>query len=126
MKTMLDTHVLLWLLFDEEKLSPKAVDALMCSRCCVSVASFWEMSVKMSTGMLRLPKSLEEIAQQCALMGIDIAPITLEDCMIVRALPFIHRDPFDRIIIAHAIAEDMPLVTHDSNVRRYPQAQVIW
>ena len=126
MLVLLDTHVLLWLLFDDRRLTPRATEALENSRCHVSIVSFWEMAVKISLGKLRLPKSLAEIAEACRHMDIDIDELTMEDCVRVQTLPFIHRDPFDRIIIEHAMEQQMTLISHDGLVRQYPSLHVIW
>ena len=59
-------------------------------------------------------------------MEIEIVNVTLEDCECVQTLPFIHRDPFDRMILSHALTESMPLITHDSNIRKYDMIETIW
>lgn len=123
---LLDTHVLLWLLFDDGMLSPTAIEAMKNNACCISMASFWELSIKISLGKLSLPKSLDEIAEACESMGIKVCDITLEDCLILQELPWIHRDPFDRIIISHAVAEGIPLISCDGNIQRYSGLEVIW
>lgn len=123
---LLDTHVLLWMLFDDSQLSPKAVDAIKNNACEISIASIWELAIKTSIGKLKLPKSLAEITAECESMGIMISGITVRDCMVLQDLPWHHRDPFDRIIISHAIAGDMTLLSHDGNVQSYPDVDVIW
>lgn len=84
------------------------------------------MAVKTSLGKLRLPKTLFEIMDECVRMGIDIADMTMEDCVCVQGLPFVHRDPFDRMIISQAITEKMTLVTHDGLIRQYKEIETIW
>lgn len=123
---LLDTHVLLWLLFNDDKLSRTATDALKNNTCCISMASFWELSIKISLGKLKLPKSLVEIAEVCDNMGIEVCSITLNDCLTLQRLPWIHRDPFDRIIISHALTEGLPLVSHDGIIQKYSDLEVIW
>lgn len=85
-----------------------------------------EMAVKISQGKLELPKTLAQIAEACGEMEIDIDEISMEDCLRVQTLPFVRRDPFDRIIIAHATEQGMPLVSHDEAIRQYPNVTVIW
>lgn len=80
----------------------------------------------MSLGKLRLPRSLREIVSVCSEMGIDIVDITAEDCICLDALPWVHRDPFDRIILSHAVTGHMPLITHDANFHRYDYPDIIW
>lgn len=94
--------------------------------CCVSIASIWELSIKIGLGKLKLPRTLQEVAAECDSMGIDIVGISVNDCECLQTLPWIHRDPFDRMIIAHAISEDMTLVTHDANIHRYDGVKVLW
>ena len=123
---LLDTHVLLWMLFDEGKLSHRALETLKHNDLCISIASIWELAIKTSLEKLKLPRTLHEIAGACDHMGIDIIGISLKDCECLQKLPWIHRDPFDRIIVSHAIAENIPLVTHDANIHRYSAAKTIW
>lgn len=123
---LLDTHVLLWILFDERQLSANAVTALQNNVCCISIATIWEMAIKMSLGKLVLPKTLSEIVALCDKMGILIVDITVEDCVCLHDLPLIHRDPFDRILISHAMVEHIPLVSHDSCIQKYENLTVIW
>jgi PIN domain nuclease of toxin-antitoxin system len=123
---LLDTHVLLWMLFDDDKLSRRAIETLQNDACSISMASIWELGIKISIGKLKLPKTLAEITAQCESMGIEIHDITVEDCMCLQTLPWIHRDPFDRIIIAHAINRSTRLISHDENIHRYQEVDVVW
>lgn len=123
---LLDTHVLIWMMFDDHQISKKALQAIETNDCCISIATIWEIAIKTSLGKLKLPKTLPEIAEKCADMGIDIVGISLEDCLCVQDLPLLHRDPFDRIIISHAVAEHIPLITHDMNIHRYGMVNCIW
>ena len=116
---LLDTHVLLWMLFDDSQLSVDAVAALQNNVCCISMTTIREMAIKMSLGKLILPKSIPEIVAECEAMGIQIVDITIEDCVCLRDLPLIHRDPFDRMLISHAMVENMPLVSHDQSIQKY-------
>lgn len=101
-------------------------DMIQSNTCVLSIASIWEMAIKTSIGKLKLPKSLAEIAVECEAMGIEICGITVRDCMVLQNLPWNHRDPFDRIILSHAMAEGMPLISHDGNVRSYAGVDVVW
>ena len=87
---LLDTHVLLWMLFDDGMLSRRAVETIQNNACAICIASIWEMAIKISVGKLKLPKSLAEIAAECESMGIEICGITVEDCMVLQSLPFNH------------------------------------
>ena len=123
---LLDTHVLIWMLFDDSRLSKRALETIEKEDCCISVVSIWEMALKMSSNKMKLAKSLSEIVLECDEMGIDIAGITAEDCLNVQNLPWLHKDPFDRMTIAQAITENIPLITHDRNIHRYDAVSCIW
>lgn len=84
------------------------------------------MAIKMNLGKLVLPKSLSEIVAECKEMGIEIVDITVKDCVCLRDLPLIHRDPFDRMLISHAMVENIPLLSHDGNIHKYENLHVIW
>lgn len=124
---IIDTHVLIWALYDSEKLSPKAAQAIRENDCCVSIASLWEMSIKMTKGTLKLRDTILQVAAKCQEMGVEILEITPQHCEKLRTLPDYHRDPFDRIIIAQSCVEKYPLVTRDENIwAGYPEAEKIW
>ena len=92
MKYLLDTYVLIWLLYDSKQLSDDVKNALCESDCFVSIASLWEMAIKNSIGKLKLKQSIEDIANKCTKNGISILDITPSHCDIIRELPDIHRD----------------------------------
>lgn len=116
---IIDTHILLWALYDSEKLSKRAILAIKNEDCCVSIASLWEIAIKQSLGKLQLSQSIEEIAEQCDKHGVAIIGIEPKHCQKQIELPFIHKDPFDRIIIAQAATEGYTIVTADEYIRQY-------
>lgn len=122
MRLLLDTHVLLWLLGDRARLRPDTIELLAGDSCALmlSAASAWEIALKQSNGKLELP-DVAEVLLPIALSesGITPLPIELADVLGVRALPFIHRDPFDRLIIAQARRHGLTLVTRDARIMRY-------
>jgi PIN domain nuclease of toxin-antitoxin system len=122
LKLLLDTHVLLWLRTEPERLTPSLLDTLSdpAHSVYVSTASAWEIAIKQSNGKLNLP-DLAELWLPHALAESDIEPlsISLDDALAVRALPYLHRDPFDRLLIAQARRRGMTLVTADSQIARY-------
>ncbi len=86
----------------------------------LSMATLWEIAIKVSIGKLTLPQPFERIIpEQLAHNDITLLPIRLADCHQIIALPFHHRDPFDRIIIAQALVEDVPLVSVDTAFDAY-------
>ena len=116
MNILLDTHAFLWFLDDSPRLSATARDLIEAptSQPFLSVGSLWEMSIKISLGRLAIKQPFAEfISQQLALNNIALLGITLEHTAAVTTLPFHHRDPFDRLLIAQAIREEMPIVSAD-------------
>jgi PIN domain nuclease of toxin-antitoxin system len=126
MKHLIDTHTFLWFIGDNAHLSTSAktllesdVDLL------ISVASLWEIAVKVSIGKLTLAQSFEAfIPDQLARNDIELLPITVQHLSVVSALPFHHRDPFDRMLIAQAIIEQMPIVSIDNRFDQYNVTRV--
>jgi PIN domain nuclease of toxin-antitoxin system len=116
-RLLLDTHVLLWVL-SGERLSKEARRAIIDPRNAVtmSAASIWEMSIKAELGRLELPDGwLEEAERQ----SIGVLPITAAHALAVRQLPSLHRDPFDRMLVAQAQVEGLVLVTRDEQIKQY-------
>ena len=128
MKFLLDTHVFLWFSAGEERLGEKAYGILedIENEVLLSLASLWEIAIKASLGKLRLKKPFRElIPRQLVGNEIGLLPIQLQHLIALTDLPFHHRDPFDRLLIAQAIAEDIPILSGDPAFRDYP-VQVIW
>jgi len=115
---LLDTHVLLWSLAGDERLGERAVDLIEDGRnvVYVSAASIWEISIKRSLGKLRVPGDV--LAEVDAASFIRL-PISFEHADAVAALPDLHADPFDRMLIAQARTDRLTLMTHDVVMRRY-------
>ena len=117
---LLDTHVFLWYVLADPGLSESALCKIQTSdRVFVSIASFWEMAIKSSLGKLKLPVSVPELMELCVSGGFEILQIRPTHLQTLEELPWIHRDPFDRLIVAQARAEGLELATEDSCVRRY-------
>ena len=122
---LIDTHILLWALYDSGKLTERARIALNHDDRCVSIASLWEMAIKQSLGKLELSQSIEEIAEQCDKNDISIIGIEPKHCQKQMELPFIHKDPFDRIIIAQAVTEGYTIITADEYIQQY-DVKTLW
>lgn len=117
---LLDTHILLWFLNDDPKLSLEVKEILNSKQAIfISIASFWEMAIKESIGKLTLPKPITSVVSDCKKLGFFILPIEPEHLALLKSLPAIHRDPFDRLLICQAKSEDMILITEDENILRY-------
>jgi len=118
---LLDTHVLLWALTRDPRLTVTAQTLLTrASEVVVSAASLWEMSIKASLGKLTLPSrfGLETLVAQ----GYRLLAVTPEHALQVRALPPLHADPFDRMLVAQAQLDRLTLVSHDAALRQYDVA----
>jgi PIN domain nuclease of toxin-antitoxin system len=119
---LLDTHAFLWWVDDAPRLSRRARAAIgrPNQACFVSLASCWEIAIKVSLGQLTVDSSLERfLTEQMAANGFQPLPITLGHVARVAALPFHHRDPFDRLLIAQALDVDLTIVSADPVFRRY-------
>lgn len=116
MKLLLDTHSFLWFISGDAKLSANARMLIedASNQSMFSIASVWEMAIKVSIGKLRLGQSFETlIPQQIKLNGIELLKISFSHTAVVATLPLNHRDPFDRLLIAQAIVEKIPIVSGD-------------
>lgn len=115
MKLLLDTHALIWFAEDDARLTPTALQAIenQENEVFVSIASFWEMAIKVSIGKLQLQKPLPELTILLIEHNFQIQSIQLEHTLIVKTLPFYHRDPFDRMLIAQGLGEQMILVSNE-------------
>lgn len=123
MKCLLDTHTFLWYVADDAQLSRKATKLISHSSSLIyiSVATFWEIAIKYSLNKLTLTKPFQEfISEQISINAFTILPIALEHLVAVTQLPFHHRDPFDRLLIAQAQTESLPLISIDNRFDLYP------
>ena len=128
MKILLDTHTLLWMLNADHRLSDSGKDIILDDKneLFFSVASYWEICIKKSLGKLKLKKNWEKIFnQELIYNGIRWIQIEPVHCLKVINLPFHHRDPFDRILIAQAIIGKMQILTKDKHIPRY-NVKSIW
>jgi PIN domain nuclease of toxin-antitoxin system len=122
---LLDTSTLLWTLATPNRLSKLARDAIATGESVISVASYWEVVIKTRKGMLPIPDPVTWWTRTAYLFGNRTLPIRATHVTALAALPDLHRDPFDRILIAQAIAEGLVLVTNDSKTAKYP-VLVVW
>jgi PIN domain nuclease of toxin-antitoxin system len=128
MKLLLDTHSFLWWDLQPGRLSANARSALHdpSNQLLLSVASVWEMQIKLQIGRLNLNMPLDQmIARQRRRNRIRILPVTLAHVLALQSLPLQHKDPFDRLLIAQANAEGAVLVSHDPVFAQYP-VQLLW
>lgn len=116
MKLLLDTHAVIWWVWDDPQLSERALETIGSpeNRKLVSVASCWEIAIKVSIGKLRLGQPSDEfLARQLHENGFELLPILLEEAAAVENLPFHHRDPFDRLLVCQALHGGFPIVSAD-------------
>jgi PIN domain nuclease of toxin-antitoxin system len=127
MNLLIDTHTFLWFVNDDPQLSETAAELLESDNTILlSVASLWEIAIKVSIGKLTLPQPFNEfIPEQLALNDITLLPVRIADCNQVIDLPFYHRDPFDRMIIAQALVESVSVVSIDTAFDPY-NVQRLW
>ena len=130
---MLDTNAFIILLYGEVaegKLSEEAINILKTAdKLYLSVVSLWEIAIKIKLGKLAIKNSITEIEKRCFDSGIEIIPIKATHMEKTVSMPLLtdHRDPFDRLILATAITEEMILLSTDEKIRRKEYgAQVIW
>ena len=127
MNYLIETHAALWFLSGDESLSDKAKEIIESSQnIYISVASLWEISIKYSINKLDiiLP-NINEFIEHYVKTTYSILNIHPEHIKMVATLPFIHRDPFDRMLIAQAKVEDMTLITCDQYMPQYP-VRTVW
>jgi len=119
MNLLLDTQVLVWCLAADRRLRNAARQAIEDdgNRVWVSAASAWEIEIKAALGKLRVP---DDLLTQMTAVRFDELPVRIEHALFLRRLPALHRDPFDRILIAQALCEGFTLVTADPVLREYP------
>lgn len=118
MNLLLDTHILLWVLRDAAELTAAARSIIRHAEVVfVSSVSWWEASIKATAG--KLPIEPERLQQQALAAGFRPLPVTWTHALALHGLPPLHRDPFDRMLIAQAVSEPLHLLTHDAALRAY-------
>lgn len=116
MRLLIDTHVLIWWVTDSAKLSPRVLDLLMNREVSLvlSMVSVWEIQIKSSLGKIDLRSPLAEIvANQITTNALELLSIELHHIYALSDMPLHHRDPFDRLLIAQAIIEELPIASID-------------
>ena len=128
MKLLLDTHAFLWWITDDPKLSSRAREIMsdIDNEVFFSAASGWEITIKAKMGRIKLPDEPHLfIPAQLRMNAIQSLPILMSHVLHVFTLPDYHRDPFDRMLIAQAQLEGLPIMSADPQISRY-QIEVIW
>ena len=122
MRLLLDSHTLIWSVDDPSRITTAAMTAMSdpANDLLLSAATLWEMAIKFSRQ--KLPLSLpyrQWMDRAIADLGLDVLPITLDHAERQAGLPWLHRDPFDRLIVAQALVEGVPLVSADAKLDTY-------
>ena len=128
MKLLLDTHAFLWWITNDSRLSARVYKALQSQKneIFLSAVSGWEIAIKASLGRLDLPKNPAKfILEQIRLNAIQTLPVHITHALHVSTLPNLHKDPFDRMLIAQSQTERLPLATVDSQITQY-KVKVYW
>jgi PIN domain nuclease of toxin-antitoxin system len=123
-RLLLDTHALIWWMADAPELSDRARSAIAerSNEVMVSIASLWEIVIKRALGKLEFP---EDVETTLAVEGFGLLPIGLGHLRALESLPALHRGPFDRMVVAQALADGFVMVSGDPAVARYG-APILW
>lgn len=122
MKVLVDTHTFIWALLHDHRLSVKAKQILSSDEheLVYSLVSLWEIAIKIKTGKLNtIGSSVADIRDEMDAYGMELLPIRYEHILQLEALPAHHGDPFDRLLIAQAQQESLPIVSRDTAFDRY-------
>lgn len=125
-RLLLDTHAFIWFVSNDENLPVSSRDKIESAEdVFLSIASLWEIAIKLNIGKLTLQGAFEDIEPQLIASGITILPVTFTDTLQFRYLPLHHRDPFDRILVAQAINNCLVVISRDPAFDAY-SIQRIW
>jgi len=123
---LIDTHTAMWFFNGDAKLSKTANDIIydFSNPIYMSIASAWEVAIKLSIGKLDIINCTADFLRDAETNKIIILPISPASLTALETLPMIHRDPFDRLLIATAITEQMTFITDDENIAKYEVSQI--
>jgi len=127
-RALLDTHAFLWWILESERLSRRASETIQNADniLFLSAASAWEMGIKSQVGRLRLPENPARfIAEQMSVNAIEGLPVEISHALHVATLRRLHRDPFDRLLVAQSQLENLPILTSDPLIAQYG-VEIIW
>ena len=128
MRVLLDTHAFLWWISADRRLPARARKLIADGRneLFFSAASGWEIAVKASLGRIQLPAPIDRfLSEQLSLNGIAALPIQMSHALGVHGLPFLHRDPFDRMLVVQAQMEKLGILTRDPQISQY-DVETLW
>lgn len=127
MNLLLDTHTFIWFINGDSSLPEQVRNEIknINNRCFLSIASLWEMAIKLSINKLQLKSDFNKVVEFLIDNDIEILPITFEHIQKLLKLKFHHRDPFDRLIIAQGAIEKLLILTKDENFKKY-KVKTMW
>ncbi len=127
MNLLLDTHVFLWYITGDEQLPKKVVKTITdkSNRCFISIASIWEIVIKLSIDKLEIKGGFKTIEDFLENNDFEILPIDFDDAKTLLKMDYFHRDPFDRMIIAQAMTSDLKVISKDKHFKSY-HVELIW
>ena len=128
MRVLVDTHTFLWALLGDHRLSARAKQVLTSGEheLVFSLVSLWEIAIKIKVGKLNaVGSSVAYIRDEMGEYGMELLPVRYEHILQLEHLPLHHSEPFDRLLIAQAVAESLPILTHDKMFPLYP-VKLIW
>jgi PIN domain nuclease of toxin-antitoxin system len=127
MQLLLDTHSFIWFISGDQALPQRALTAIKDTdnKCYISIASIWEIAIKSSLKKLELKSDFDNIIDFLAANDIEILPINFQHLQKVMSLEFFHRDPFDRLIIAQGLVENLTIITKDEHFPSYTD-RLLW
>ena len=128
MRVLVDTHTFIWALLDDKRLSAKAKQILRSdeNELVFSLVSLWEIAIKIKIGKLNaIGSSVAYIRDEMDAYGMELLPIRYEHILQLENLPVHHSEPFDRLLIAQAITESLPILSRDEKFPAYP-VKLIW
>ena len=119
MNYLLDTHALLWYLFDDKNLSKTALNVINNEVCFYSKVSLWEIAIKQTRNLLQYNLPIPALIDACKVEEFEELCVTGQSLELIKTLPDIHRDPFDRLLIAQTIENNLTIITKDSKIPLY-------
>lgn len=128
MRVLLDTHAFLWWITEDRRLSPRAREVMTDggNDLLLSAASGWEIAIKASLGRITLPVPIARfLSEQLQRNGIGALPVEMRHALGVHALSLLHRDPFDRLLVAQARLEKLCILTSDPQIEQY-DVETLW
>jgi PIN domain nuclease of toxin-antitoxin system len=127
MNYLLDTHTLIWFLSGDENLSDKSKEVIenLENSNFISIASIWELAIKISLDKFKFEKGFKKFLELIDENGFEVIPISFEHAIRLARLEFIHRDPFDRLIVVQAMTDNLTVITKDENMTKY-EIKTLW